>query len=137
MAFSYTAGSSADRDRVRLEIGDIDETRPLFEDAELDDLISQEGDDVTGASARACEVLAARFAREYSFSADGSTFQKNQVTLMYTQQGKRLRARARGTTTVMPQRKDGYSVFTDSDDVTGLNVLDSGTSGGYGRYLDG
>ena len=42
MAFTYTAGSTADRDRVRLEIGDTDADRVLFQDAELDDFLAQE-----------------------------------------------------------------------------------------------
>ena len=135
MAFSYTSGSTADRDRVRLEIGDTDSDRALFEDAELDDFLSQEGDSVMGSAARACEVLAVRFARDYSFSADGGSFQKNQVTLMYQKLARRLRNRARGAIIIVPRRKDGYSVYTDSDEVTGLNILDSGT-GGFGRYAD-
>ena len=136
MAFTYTAGNTADRDRVRLEIGDIDSDRALFQDAELDDFLSQEGDSVLKASARSCETLAVRFARDFSFSADGANFQKGSITQMYMNQAKRLRRKAQGTTTVMPRRKDGYSVYTDSDEVTGLNILDSGT-GQYGRYSDG
>ena len=136
MAFSYTAGSSADRDRVRLEIGDTDSDRALFQDAELDDFLSQEGDSVLKASARAGETLAVRFARDFSFSTEGSSFQKGNITQMYMNQAKRLRRKAQGTTTIMPRRKDGYSVYTDSDEVTGLNILDSGT-GQYGRYSDG
>tara|TARA_B100001123_G_C15337338_1_gene1033352 strand:- start:1184 stop:1597 length:414 start_codon:yes stop_codon:yes gene_type:complete len=135
MAFSYTAGSTADRDRVRLEIGDTDESRVLFQDAELDDFISQEGNSILGAAARACETLAVKFARDFTFSADGATFQKGNVTQMFMAQAKRLRRQARATTTVMPRRVDGYSVYTDSDEVTGLNILDSGT-GQYGRYSD-
>jgi hypothetical protein len=135
MAFSYTAGSTADRDRVRLEIGDTDSERVLFQDAELDDFLSQEGNSILGASARACETLAVRFARDFSFSADGANFQKANVTKVYAEQAKRLRRQARSTTTIMPRRKDGYSVYTDSDEVTGLNILDSGT-GQYGRYTD-
>ena len=131
MAFTYTAGSTAARDRVRLEIGDTDADRILFQDAELDDFLAQEGDDIYGSAARACETLAVRYAREYTFAADGASFQKGNITQMYMQQAKRLRRRARGTTTVMPRRKDGYSVLTDSDDVTGLNILDSGTGLGY------
>ena len=46
MAFSYTEGSTADRDRVRLEIGDTDSDRVLFQDAELDD---NSGSAITGA----------------------------------------------------------------------------------------
>ena len=136
MAFSYTAGSTADRDRVRLEIGDTDEDRSLFQDAELDDFLSQEGNSILGASARACETLAVKFARDFTFSADGASFQKGSVTQMFMAQAKRLRRQARATTTVMPRRVDGYSVYTDSDEVTGLNILDSGT-GQYGRYSDG
>jgi hypothetical protein len=136
MAFSYTAGSTADRDRVRLEIGDTDSARALFQDAELDDFLAQEGDSVMAASARACETLAVRFAREYSFSADGTSFNKSDVTNHYQRLARRLRNRARGTTVVVPRRKDGYSVYTDSDEVTGLNILDSGT-GQFGRYSDG
>jgi len=136
MAFSYTAGSTADRDRVRLEIGDTDEDRILFQDAELDDFLAQEGNSILGASARACETLAVRFARDFTFSADGASFQKGSVTQMFTAQAKRLRRQARATTVVMPRRVDGYSVYTDSDEVTGLNILDSGT-GQFGRYSDG
>ncbi len=136
MAFSYTAGSSADRDRVRLEIGDTDEGRVLFQDAELDDFLSQEGNSILGSAARACETLAVRFARDFTFSADGASFQKGSVTQMYMAQAKRLRRKAKETSIVMPRRVDGYSVYTDSDEVTGLNILDSGT-GQYGRYSDG
>ena len=136
MAFSYTAGSTADRDRVRLEIGDTDEDRILFQDAELDDFLAQEANSILGLSARACETLSTRFARDFTFTADGASFQKGNITQMYMNQAKRLRRQARATTTVMPRRVDGYSVYTDSDEVTGLNILDSGT-GQYGRYSDG
>ena len=136
MAFTYTKGSTAERDRVRLTIGDTDESRPLLEDEEIDDFLVQEADSVINASAAACEALALRFARDYSFSVDGASFQKGQITVHYQKLARRLRNRGRGTTTVMPRRKDGYSVYTDSDEVTGLNILDSGT-GGFGRYSDG
>ena len=136
MAFSYTAGSTADRDRVRLEIGDTDEDRILFQDAELDDFLAQEGNSILGSAARACETLATRFARDFTFTADGASFQTGNITQMYMNPATRRRRQARATTTVMPRRVDGYSVYTDSDEVTGLNILDSGT-GQYGRYSDG
>ena len=121
---------------MRLEIGDTDEDRILFQDAELDDFLAQEGNSILGASARACETLAVRFARDFTFSADGASFQKGSVTTVFMAQAKRLRRQARATTVVMPRRVDGYSVYTDSDEVTGLNILDSGT-GQFGRYSDG
>ena len=107
MAFSYTAGSTADRDRVRLEIGDTDEDRILFQDAELDDFLAQEGNSILGSAARACETLATRFARDFTFTADGASFQKGNITQMYMNQAKRLRRQARATTTVMPRRVAG------------------------------
>ena len=136
MAFTYTAGSNSDRDRVRLEIGDTDSARALFQEGELDEFLSQEGNSILGAAARACETLAVRFARDFTFSADGASFQKGNITQLYMAQAKRLRRQARATTTVMPRRVDGYSGYTDSDEVTGLNILDSGT-GMFGRYSDG
>ena len=117
MAFTYTAGSTADRDRVRLEIGDTDADRILYQDAELDDILVQEGS-VMGAAARACETLAVKFARDFDFTADGSQFKKSQVAAMYEKMAKRLRARARGTTTVMPERHDAYSDDIKSDEAT-------------------
>lgn len=117
MTWTYTQGSTTVRNRVRLEIGDTDEARALFSDEELDDLIVQETS-VYATAARACESLSVRFARDFDFSADGASFRKSSVGQMYAQMAKRLRARARGTTTVMPQRVDGYSQTTPSDDVT-------------------
>ena len=110
---------------MRLEIGDVDEARALFEDAELDDLIVQETD-VYPTAARACEILAARFARDFDFTADGASFRKSSVSAMYQKLGKRLRARGRGTTVVMPQRVDGYSQTTPSDDVTSTQATVDG-----------
>ena len=122
MAFTYTAGSNSDRDRVRLEIGDTDADRARVQDGELHDFLSQEGNSILGSAARACEVLAVRFARDFSFSADGASFQKGNITQMYMAQAKRLRRQSRGTTVKMPRRVDGYSVYTDSDEVTCLNI---------------
>lgn len=117
MTWTYTQGSTTVRNRVRLEIGDTDSDRALFSDEELDDIIVQETN-VYPSAARACEILAVRFSRDFNFSADGASFQKGSVAQMYRDMAKRLRARARGTTVVMPQRVDGYSQTTPSHDVT-------------------
>lgn len=116
MAFTYTAGSTTDRNRVRLEIGDTEINRALFQDAEIDDLITQETT-VLGASAKACEILAVRFARDFDFSADGASFDKAKVSEQYAKMGRRLRARARGSSIIPAQRIDGYSTTTGSDEV--------------------
>ena len=117
MAWTYTAGSTSTRNRVRLEIGDTTEARALFSDEELDDIIVQETD-VYPSAARACEMLATRFAREFDFSADGASFRKSSVASMYQAMARRLRARGHGVTVVVPRRVGGYSQTTPSDDVT-------------------
>ncbi len=65
MAFSYTAGSTASLDRVRLLIGDTDSAAPeqqRLEDAEITDLVTIFGN-YRAAAAAAAEALAAKFAR--------------------------------------------------------------------------
>lgn len=131
MAFTYVKGSTADRNRLRLLIGDTDASRPLFEDAELDDLLSQEGDSINGSAAAACEILAIRYSRDFDFSADGASFSKSQVAKMYSERARLLRARDRGTTVIMPQRKDAYSddIGADEADVGGKLDFDRGSLG--------
>ena len=117
MAFTYSDGGTTTLNRLRLEIGDVDETRPLFTDGELNDFIAQDTS-VLASAAHACETLAVRYSRDFDFSADGSSFRKSTVADMYRQMAKRLRARATGTTTSMPTRKDGYSDDIASDEVS-------------------
>ena len=121
MAFTYTAGATADRDRLRFELGDTVEARALFDDAELDDLLVQESDSVLGAAAHACEILAARFARDFSFMADGSRFEKGGaagLSVMYANRAKALRQRAQGSSTEIPTRKDAYSDDISAEEAT-------------------
>ena len=127
MAFTYVKGSTANRDRVRLEIGDVDANRALFEDAELDDFLAQDTS-VLLAAAHACDTLAVRFARDYSFSADGASFHKGDVGAHFTAQARRLRNLANASHVMMPQRKDGYSddIRSDEVDVIGSSTFDSG-----------
>ena len=117
MAFTYTEGSTTTHNRVRLEIGDVDSTRPLFSDAEIDDIIAVETD-VLPSAARACEVLATRFARDYDFSADGASFHKSSIAKMYSEMARKLRVRAWGSTTVQMKRKDAYSDSVTSEKAT-------------------
>lgn len=65
MAFSYTAGSTANLDRIRLLIGDTDSAAPdqqRLEDAEITDLLTIYGS-YRAAAAGAADALAAKFAR--------------------------------------------------------------------------
>ena len=102
-----------------MEIGDTDANRVLFEDAEVDDLLVQEGS-VLLAAAHACEALAVRYARDFDFTADGASFRKSSISTFYEKLGRRLRAKGAGTKVVMPQRVDGYSTDIPSDEVLGV-----------------
>ena len=64
MAFTYTSGTA--RGRVRLLVSDTDTadaTKQIFTDAEIDDFLSIESNEVYAAAAAACESLAANTAR--------------------------------------------------------------------------
>ena len=126
--FSYTPGSTADRDRVRLEIGDTVASRALFVNDELDDILVQEGT-VLAASARACEILAIRYAREFDFTADGGSFKKSQVSENYKELAKKLRTRS-GPDITIPIPVDGHSDDIQIDDVT----TETGITWDRGRY---
>ena len=63
MTFTYSNDpSTSTRNKVRFLINDVDSTDPLFNDAELDYLIS-EWVDVYETCRAACETLVARFSR--------------------------------------------------------------------------
>jgi hypothetical protein len=125
MAATYTAGSTANRDRLRLLIGDApvggggfkgDENAD-FQDSELDDILVQESDNLNLSGALALEILASRKARDFDFTADGSSFKKSSVPAMLMKRARQLRMRGRGVSVVMPQRVDGYSSDVASDAV--------------------
>lgn len=117
MAFTYDSESTSDRNRVRDEIGDIFTKRALFDDAQIDDLLTLESDNVLAAAARGCERLATRFARDFDFTADGTSLRRSSVSAMYAKRARALRASA-GTGVVDAQRVDGYSQNIGSSDVS-------------------
>lgn len=68
MSWSYSGDpGSRDEDAVRFEIGDTDETDQQMGDEEITYALSVEGN-VLGASARCCEVLARKYARQADYT---------------------------------------------------------------------
>lgn len=116
MAFSYTPGSTATHDRVRLNIGDTDENQALFEDAELDDIIVRETSE-NASTAKCYEVLEGRNAPKYDFIADGSSFFRAQAAKAYRLLAMEWRAKSDGVTVTQIIRKDGFSQDIRSDEV--------------------
>lgn len=82
MSWSYSGRPGDSRkDAVRFIVGDTDTSEQLLLDGEIEYLLSEYEDSVIAASIRACEVLAAKFARLMDESV-GS------VSLTYSQRKK-------------------------------------------------
>ncbi len=126
MAFTY-AKDSSDLSLLRVKVGDIDDSRALFDDAEMNVFLTEESS-VTLAAAEACDVLATRFARDYDFMADGASFKKGSVSAQYARRARVLRRQGQGTTSSPIIRQDGYS-----QDVKSNAASDTNQSGSFDR----
>lgn len=96
---------TTDRDKVRLLIGDTNESDPLLYDDEVDAFLAQRvvvsttagtTYNVIAAAADACGAIAAKFGRAFSFSEDGQNFQRAQRVGHYQALERSLRARQGG-----------------------------------------
>ena len=114
MAFTY-AKDNSDLSRLRVKVGDVDSSRPLFDDDEMNEFLAQDTN-ISLAAALACDALSTQFARDYDFSADGASFKKGSVSSMYASRARQLRRAGRGTVAVPTRRKDGYSDDVKSDE---------------------
>jgi hypothetical protein len=94
-----------DRDRVRLMIGDTDESDPLLSDDEIAAFVAYrkvENEDeesvtnIPAAAADAADAIAAKFARKFNFAEDGQRFDVAQQHGHYLALAQRLRTRAGG-----------------------------------------
>ncbi len=97
---------SSDRDKVRLLCGDTNEADPLLYDDEVDACLAQRvlvtsaggtTYNVVAAAADAAGAIAAKFARDFTFSEDGQSFQRAQRVGHYQALEMRLRARQGGS----------------------------------------
>jgi hypothetical protein len=95
---------STDRDKVRLLVGDTDQTDPLLYDDEVDACLAQRVVETTSgttynliaAAADAAGAIAAKFARDFNFSEDGQNFQRAQRVGHYQSLEQSLRSRQGG-----------------------------------------
>lgn len=63
MSFTYTATNPSTRDQVRRKIGDTQAQNPVFQDEEIDAMLSEQSGDVLLACASAFREMASRSAR--------------------------------------------------------------------------
>jgi hypothetical protein len=88
MTWTYSGDPAAsERDAVRFEIPDTDQSAELVSDEEISYALEEEGS-VLGAAARCCEKVAGKFAQQ----ADVAT---GDVKLTYSTQAKTLAVRAK------------------------------------------
>jgi len=114
MSWTYSGNpSTSDKDSVRFYVGDVDPTFPLLTDEEITFLIGQWEDNYNSplyVAAVAAEVIAGRFAREVSVSADGVSVSLSELQQRFNDLANSLR----------DQYKALYGWF---DPVTAVNIL--------------
>lgn len=123
------------RDKLRLIIGDNDETNPLFQDDELDYFLTVSADNIRGAAIDACYAAAAKYARAYDFETDGQRFQRSAVHKAWLDMAKTLQAQGptvTGLSVIDVTKVDGYS-----DDVANQDVDETNTNARHGYYRVG
>lgn len=94
MTWSYSLNpSTTDKDHVRFLIGDTVEAEPLLSDEEINFLVLTWKDkhSIYWAAAAACEQIAARYAREASFAADGVSVSLGELQAKFQAQAETLR----------------------------------------------
>lgn len=107
---------ASELDQVRLMVGDTDMSDPLLSDEEVgvfltDRSITVDGTttaNVIAAAADAAQAIAAKFARDYTFSEDGQSFNRAERVNHYRTLSESLR-----------RRQGGQSIPLTTDAVTG------------------
>lgn len=89
MTWTYADPSASEKDAVRLLIGDTDSSDQLVTDQEVEHAIATWGD-IYNAGSFLCEVIAAKFAREVTHSADGLSYSASELFRHYSDLADRL-----------------------------------------------
>jgi hypothetical protein len=119
MTWSYSAALAADKDRVRLLVGDTDASDPQLQDEELNYLIAQRGD-VTLAAADAARALVARYSRQVDTSNLSLSVSASKRAEAYRTLAEDLDAKALSL--------GGAEMFVGGLTISGKETLDSDTS---------
>ncbi len=107
---SFTYDLSTDLGQVRFEVGDTVPATMLFTDAEIELKLGQSGS-VLMTAAALCDVLATRYAGDYTFKTDDQQFNRSDLSAQYAARAATLRDRAgaNGLSVAGFTRVDGYS----------------------------
>lgn len=110
MTFTYLGDLTTDLDKVRFEIQDTVSTGALFTDEEINAKLSEFGSSILLTAAALCDVLATRYAADFTFKTDDQQFNRSDLSKQYAARAIELRERASGGISVAGfTRTDGYS----------------------------
>ena len=120
MSWSYSGDpSESDLDEVRFYSQDTDSSDQLISDEEIQFVIDQwqpiNGSNIY-AAAVICEVIAARFAREVTYSADGVSVGTNELQQKYEALALSLRDQYKAMTSVLGDPDVGGILFGETYD---------------------
>lgn len=147
--WTYSGDPSAStRDAVRFWMQDVDESLPLMSDAEVDYLVSQYYDVYGSAiyvAAVACEVLAAKMARQVPVSADGVSVGVGELFQRYNDLALSLRDQYKSTQSLAAAPVTGGVIMGERRDPTikplvfGTGFMDNYRAGrqDFGDYHPG
>ena len=109
MTFTYSATNiSTDLAKVRLQISDTVSSDALLTDEEIAYAISDEPN-LVAAAARCAEIILSKFARDFNWTADGTTIDKVARTKLYKEMADDLRGRSsRGISSLNTRNDDGW-----------------------------
>jgi len=132
--------ATSDRDAVRFWVGDVDTTRELLSDQEIDFLLTSPYDSVLLVAAQCAEVLAGRYAGEVSVSTDGTSVATSELQNKYEQLATSLRDQYKESGAGLPF--DSSSMWPDAHDPSikplnfGVGFMDNAWAGSqsYGDY---
>ncbi len=95
--WTYTPGSTKPKDRIRFLSGDTNTARKLLVDEEIATALALGGDNVFRGAAYACDAIAGKFARDSTFTVQGTSAERRDAFDHYKQLAKELRQKASGT----------------------------------------
>lgn len=90
---TYDPTLAKDTDKVRYLVGDTDDDDLMLEDTEIKFLLTLENDNLFEAAARACETIAAKFARDVNYRFSTMWQDASDAYDHYMRLAKRLRER--------------------------------------------
>ena len=108
MSFTYDLDTALGQ--VRFLVPDNDANAYDLQDAEIEYMLDQVGNNVKAAAVSACKWLARKYSKKANFSADGLSIQHSQRAAEFAARAKELEVELLGgISSVAIERQDGYS----------------------------